>query len=142
MMRSSFMTNPTPRKPKYLTDVKRGTSGLGLFATEAIPRRRFVIEYWGKLIPDEKAQYIGGKYLFELGNGKTIVGTTRKNAARYINHSCKPNCEVEIKGGRVFVFSKRKIKAGEELNYDYGKEYWDYYIKPHGCRCRGCVTKK
>lgn len=129
------------RKPKYAASVKRSAAGLGLFANEAIPRRRFVVEYWGKQIPDAKAQYVGGKYLFEVGNGKTIVGTTRKNVARYINHSCKPNCEVEIKGGRVYIFSRRTIKPGEELNYDYGEEYFDYYIKPHGCRCKGCTKK-
>lgn len=129
------------RKPQFSVAVKRSAAGLGLFANEAIPRRRFVVEYWGKHIPDAKAQYVGGKYLFEVGNGKTIVGTTRKNVARYINHSCKPNCEVEIKGGRVYIFSRRTIKPGEELNYDYGEEYFDYYIKPHGCRCKGCTKK-
>jgi hypothetical protein len=125
----------TPRSTKFKLHVKRGTSGLGLFTEEPIGRRRFVIEYFGKIIPDEKATVYGGKYLFELGNGKTIFGTPRKNVARYINHSCKPNCEVEIKGNHAYIYSKRKIKAGEELSYDYGKEYFDYYIKPHGCRC-------
>lgn len=125
----------SPRPTKFKLRVKRGTSGFGLFSEQDIPRRRFVIEYWGKIIPDEQATRYGGKYLFELGNGKTIFGTTRKNIARYINHSCQPNCEVEIVGNHVYIYSKRKIKAGEELNYDYGKEYWDYYIKPHGCLC-------
>lgn len=136
------MSYPTPRPRKYNVGTKRSATGLGLFTNETIPRRRFIIEYWGKVIPDEKAQYIGGKYLFEVGNGTTIVGTTRKNIARYINHSCRPNCEVEIKSGRVFIYSKRKIKAGEELTYDYGKEYWDYFIKPYGCRCPKCTSKK
>ena len=138
----SFMTYKTPRPRTFDVYVKRSATGLGLFANEAIPRRRFIIEYWGKVIPDEKAQDIGGKYLFEVGNGKTIVGTTRKNIARYINHSCRPNCEVEIKAGRVYIYSRRNIKAGEELTYDYGKEYWDYFIKPHGCRCAKCKGKK
>ncbi len=132
------MSYPTPRPRTFDVSLKRSATGLGLFANEAIQRRRYIIEYWGKVIPDAKAQYIGGKYLFEIGNGKTIVGTTRKNIARYINHSCRPNCKVEIKSGRVFIYSKRKIKVGEELNYDYGKEYWDYYIKPHGCKCQKC----
>lgn len=133
---------PTPRPTAFATRVKRSATGCGLYAEEAIPRRCFIIEYWGKVIPDEKAQEVGGKYLFEIGNGKTIVGTTRKNTARYINHACKPNCEVDIIDGRVFIFSKRNIKPGEELTYDYGEEYFDYYIKPHGCRCQSCAKKK
>lgn len=135
------MKYPIPRPSPFKLRTKRGTSGIGLFTDDEIPRRRFIIEYWGKLVTDDEATYLGGKYLFELGNGKTIYGTTRKNIARYINHSCKPNCEVEIVGNRVFIFSKRKIKAGEELNYDYGKEYFDYYIKPHGCRCAAHTPK-
>lgn len=129
---------PSPRPTRFAVAVRRGTSGLGLYAKEDIPRRRFIIEYWGKLVTDEAATYLGGKYLFELGNGKTIYGTTRKNIARYINHSCRPNCEVETAGNRVYIYSRRAIKAGEELTYDYGKEYWEYYIGPKRCRCSKC----
>ncbi|MGL1245549.1 SET domain-containing protein, partial [Vibrio parahaemolyticus] len=65
------------------------------------------------------------KYLFEVNKNKTIDGSDRANIARYVNHACKPNCEAEITKGRVFYFSKRAIKAGEELSVDYGKEYFD-----------------
>lgn len=131
-----------PRPPQFNLKVKKGTSGLGLFAEEAIPKGRFIIEYYGNVVTDDEAQYIGGRYLFELGNGKTIDGTIRENKARYANHSCKPNAEVRIQASRVFVFSTKNIKAGEEIVYDYGKEYYDYYIKPHGCRCTPCEKKK
>lgn len=117
-------------------------SGLGVFALEDIPKGRFVIEYWGKLVSDDDAQYIGGRYLFEIGNGKTIAGATKKNDARYINHACRPNAEVRIVGNKVFIFSLKKIKQGEEITYDYGKEYFDYFIKPHGCRCATCSKKR
>lgn len=133
------MKHPLPRPPQFSLSVRRSASGLGLYADEDIPKGRFVIEYWGELMPDAQAQKIGGKYLFELENGKTIVGTTRKNTARYANHSCRPNCEVRIVGNRVFIFSLRKIRAGEEIAYDYGKEYFNYYIKPYGCTCKKCV---
>ena len=136
------MKNRTPRPPQFKIKLKRGLSGFGLFALEDIPKRRFVIEYWGKLVPDSEIDVIGGKYLFALGNGKTISGATRNNLARYINHSCKPNCEVEIVGNRVLIYSRKKIKAGDELTYDYGKEYWDYYINPYCCRCAGCKNQK
>ncbi len=123
-----------PRKTAFSLSVKRSVSGLGVFTNERIPKRRFIIEYWGDLVTEDEADRIGGKYLFELGNGKTINGTTRKNTARYINHSCRPNCEIEIKGNKVLVYSRKIINPGEELTYDYGKDYFNEYIGKH-CRC-------
>jgi SET domain-containing protein len=131
---------PHPRPSDYPVKVKRGLAGHGLFAVTDIPRRQFIIEYTGQLLPDDEAQAIGGRYLYELGNGKTIVGSPRSNRARYANHGCDPNCETKIIGDRVFIYSLRKIRAGEEITYDYGEEYFDYYIKPYGCRCRACTA--
>ncbi|MBI3671776.1 SET domain-containing protein [Candidatus Azambacteria bacterium] len=119
--------------------VKRSRSGLGLFAEDDIKKGDFIIEYTGKIISHDEANEKGGKYLFEINSKRTIDGSGRENKARYINHSCRPNCEVEIKKDRVFVYAKKKIKAGEELSYDYGKEYFDEYIKPYGCRCDKCI---
>jgi SET domain-containing protein len=124
----------TQRKTPFSLSVKRSASGLGVYTNEPIAKRRFIIEYWGDLVTDDEANRIGGKYLFELGNGKTINGTTRKNIARYINHSCRPNCEVEVVGNKVFVFSRKTIKAGEELTYNYGKDYFNEFIGKK-CRC-------
>ncbi|MFQ5541001.1 MAG: SET domain-containing protein [Candidatus Paceibacteria bacterium] len=117
---------------------KRGLSGLGLFAQVDIPRDEFVIEYWGKTVPDEEADRVGGKYLFRLENDITILGNHKENLARLMNHSCRPNCEAEMDGKRIFIYSKRNIKAGDELTYDYGKEYFNDHIKPYGCRCPKC----
>lgn len=135
------MKHPRPRPPPFELRVRRSAAGLGLFTVENIPKGRFVIEYWGKLMRDQDAQKIGGRYLFELENGKTIEGSTRENAARYANHSCRPNCEVRIRGNRVFLFSRKHIRAGEEITYDYGEEYHEYYIKPCGCRCAKCTRR-
>jgi SET domain-containing protein len=135
------MTYSIPRPPQFHLRVRKGTSGLGLFAEQAIPKGRFIIEYYGKIVSDDEAQEIGGRYLFELGNGKTIEGSMRENTARYANHSCKPNSEVRIKGSRVFLFSLKNIKEGEEIVYDYGKEYHNHFIKPYGCRCQSCEKK-
>jgi SET domain-containing protein len=129
-------------KIAYLLKIKRGTSGLGLFTEQSIPKGRFVIEYWGELLTDEEANRVGGKYLFEIGNGKTVNGVTRKNSARYINHCCKPNCQSRTVGNRVFIYAIESIEAGQELTYDYGKEYVRFYIKPYGCRCRVCLRRK
>lgn len=121
--------------------VKRGVDGLGLFTEGPIKKGEYIIEYWGPLLNDEEVEQKGGQYLFEVKKNVTIDGTHRANTARYINHSCRPNCEVEIKKGRVLIFSKKAIKEGEELGYDYGKEFWNEYIKPKGCRCVKCKEK-
>lgn len=120
--------------------VKKSSAGLGLFADEDIKKDAFVIEYIGEKITLEESNVRGGKYLFTLNKKFVIDGKARSNTARYINHSCKPNCEVEIyeRKWQINVYAKRNIKAGEELTYDYGKEYWDEHIKPFGCRCEKC----
>jgi len=134
-------TYPSPRPTKYKVRPKKSASGIGLFADVDIPKKKFIIEYWGKMVTDEEADDICGKYLFELENGKTIVGTTRENIARYANHSCRPNAEAYIVGNRVYLYSCKNIKAGDEITYDYGKEYFNHFIKPYGCRCGKCVKK-
>ena len=127
-----------PRKSKHTLAVVRSSAGLGLKTQFSIPKGDFVAEYFGTFLSDEEADKNGGKYLFEVDKDLVINGTTRGNIARYINHSCRPNCESEIDGKRVFIYAKRNIKSGEELAYDYGKEYFDDFIKPHGCKCAPC----
>jgi hypothetical protein len=122
--------------------VRRSKAGLGLFSEESIERKEFVVEYRGPVLSRREADIKGGKYLFETSRDRVIDGSHRINTARYINHSCRANCEIEVLKGRVLIFSKRKISAGEELTYDYGKEYFDEYIKPFGCRCEKCKVKK
>ncbi len=122
--------------------VRRGAHGLGLFATGPVRKGEVVAEYWGPVITDAQVQKSRGKYFFELEHGMAIDGKGRDNVARYINHSCRPNCEPieDVKRQRVFIKARRNIRGGEEFGYDYGREYWDTYIKPIGCRC-GCGGK-
>lgn len=122
--------------------VKRGRSGLGLFTTQSIRKNTYIIDYIGELLTADQADERGGQYLFELNSRWTIDGRTRKNLARYINHSCRPNCETDVKGKRIIVTAKRSIQAGEELTYDYGKSFWNDYIKPKGCKCEKCMEKQ
>jgi len=136
------MIYPFPRPPQFRLRVSKSATGFGLFAVEEIPARRFIIEYWGKLVPSDVADKVGGRYLFDLENGKTILGSTRKNIARYANHGCRPNAEVRISKNRVYIYSTKRIKAGEQVAYDYGKEYFDTFIKPRGCLCRTCEKRK
>lgn len=122
--------------------VKRSSAGLGLFAGENIPKGACVIEYVGRVVKGEEEYSSRSKYLFEVNSRLTIDGRPRINKAGYINHSCRPNCEIEIRKRRVFIMARRAIKAGEELTYDYGKEYIDEHIKPYGCRCLKCAEGK
>ena len=130
------------KKQTLKVKVKRSSAGLGLFAEEDIKKDSFVIEYTGNILSSKEADARGGKYLFEVNSRKVIDGSGRENKARYINHSCRPNCEIEIKKGRVFVYARKNIKKGEELSYDYGKEYFNEYIRPLGCKCKKCCNKK
>ena len=128
-----------PRKSKYILKVRRSSAGLGLFTDDPIKRGKFVIEYYGIPLTREQADERGGKYLFEINSRKVIDGSPRYNTARYLNHSCRPNCETDIVKGKIYIYAKRNIKEGEELTYDYGKEYVDDFIKPYGCKCLKCL---
>jgi uncharacterized protein len=126
----------------YALKVKRSVAGLGLFTTEPITKGSCVIEYTGKILTNEEEERSQSLYLFDAGAGVTIDGSVRSNTARYINHSCRPNCEIDLYKHRVYVMAKRNIKAGEELTYDYDKEYFNSYIKPKGCRCIKCAPAR
>ncbi len=138
--RTDFMAIPKLGEVKY--KVKRSSAGLGLFAEHPVKKGTWIIEYVGKIINGRKevTDYPENKYLFETSAVRMIDGSDRSNIARYINHSCKSNCEPEIIGGRVFIKATRRIEVGEEFLYDYGKEYFDEYIG-HRCRCTPCKTK-
>lgn len=119
----------------------RKGAGLGLFADEPIKKGDYIIDYVGKIIPNAKCEEHPGKYLFEVDDHFTIDGASRENIARYINHACKPNAEVEIDRGEIKIYAIKDISKDEEINYDYGKEYFDEFIKPIGCKCVSCTKK-
>lgn len=128
-------------KPKYA--LKRGLSGFGLFAVAPIKKGEYVIEYTGRLLtPEQVEKCVGDRYFFQVDKYWTVDGSGRENTARYINHSCRPNCEVRIYAKRIRIWSRKRIKPGDELTYDYGKEYFDEFIKPKGCGCDKCRKRK
>lgn len=122
--------------------VRKSRAGLGrgLYAARAFKKGDFVVEYKGKRISSSYADTLGTRYLFEIDERWTIDGSSRGNLARYVNHSCDPNCEAEIDGNRIFFYAIRTIRPGEELTIDYGKEYFEEFIRPRGCRCEQCAT--
>ena len=117
-------------------------TGRGVYALEDIPRNACILEYKGRPVPEKEQYEKSGRYFFETGRDTMIDGNIPNNPAKYVNHSCRPNCEVDLKEKRIYLFAKRNIKAGEELTYDYDTEYFEEYIKPHGCKCIKCVSKR
>ena len=126
------------------TRTGRSSAGIGLFATAPIKKGALIIEYTGERITVDEADQRGGQYLFQVTDTLTIDGRGRENKARYINHSCRGNAEAEHleDGDRIFIRAKRAIKEGEEITYHYGKEFFETYIKPKGCRCVKCTEVK
>ncbi len=139
---STKASSKTLEKNALKFEVKRGLNGLGLYSKVPLKRGARVIEYTGEHLNEEEANERAGQYLFDVSKKLTIDGSGRENLARYINHSCKPNCRAEINESetRVFIFARRKIEPGEELTYNYGKEFWTEFIKPKGCRCGACKS--
>src|SRR3974390_3891019 len=126
--------------------VARSRTGLGLFATKPIKKGTRIIRYFGPLLDSKKKKddATENKYLFELNNRWTIDGSVRENVARYINHACKPNAESDVKPRKrkVFIRAVKDIEPGEEINYDYGTDYFKAYLKPIGCKCGACEKKR
>jgi hypothetical protein len=126
--------------------VGRSRTGLGLFATQRIKKGTKIIRYFGPLLDSKKKKddAIENKYLFELNGRWTIDGSVRENIARYINHACKPNAESDVKPRKrkVFIRAVKNIEPGEEINYDYGTDYFKAYLKPIGCKCDACEAKR
>lgn len=121
--------------------------GRGVRATRDIPEGERLMEYVGEIITpgeadrrypfDEEEPH--HTFLFSVNSRKIIDAAHHGNVARWINHSCDPNCEAVVEKGRVFIYSLRDIKKGEELVYDY----WFVLDEPHTkkmkalypCRC-------
>jgi len=122
--------------------VGRSKTGLGLFATKLIRRGSFIVHYTGKKLPNRIADELDTKYLFEINNRWTIDGSSRKNIARYINHSCRPNAEADVKKHRILISAIKTIHPGDEITYNYGRNYFNAFIKEHGCKCAACHQKK
>ncbi|QDL98492.1 SET domain-containing protein [Rhodopseudomonas palustris] len=126
--------------------VGRSKTGLGLFAVKPIRKGAKIIRYFGPLLDahNKKHDGIENKYLFELNKRWTIDGSVRKNVARYINHACKPNAESDVnpRKKRVIIRAIKNIEPGEEINYDYGTDYFKAYLKPIGCKCVSCEKKR
>jgi uncharacterized protein len=122
--------------------IGRSKAGLGLFACVPIKKGQFIIRYIGRKIRTETTEDLDTRYLFEINERWTIDGSSRRNRARYINHSCRPNAEVYFVKLVIKIRAIKNIKAGGEITYHYGRNYFEAFIKDVGCKCVACTKKK
>ena len=142
-----------PTTSKYIEVRESEIHGTGVFAKTKVPKGKKVIEYVGEKITKKESERRsialieknqgsetdGAVYIFEVNKRYDIDGNIPENTARFINHSCDPNCEPDVIKNRVWLISKRKIKEGEELSYNYGFDLDGY--EDHTCKCgaKKCV---
>jgi uncharacterized protein len=132
---------------EYILRKRSAIHGYGIFAKKDIPSGTRIIEYVGEKITKAEAERRGpmlieyaqnhheqgAVYLFVLNKKYDIDGHVPYNTAKYINHSCDPNCETDIIRGKIWVIAKRNIAQGEELSYNYGYDLDTF--QDHPCRC-------
>src|SRR5262245_31345988 len=125
--------------------VGRSRTGLGLFATAAIAKSAYIVDYSGRRISHAQGQRLearGSRYVFEIDDRWSVDGSSRRNIGRYANHSCRPNAESDLVEGRIILRAIKAIRPGDEITYDYGEEYFELFIKPIGCRCVKCADAR
>jgi SET domain-containing protein len=151
---------PASKQKKLYSVRNSAIHGRGVFAAAPIRKGTVIVEYKGKRTswdeamerPDSDPDDSAHTFLFELDDGRVIDARVRGNAARWINHSCDPNCTTfEDEDGRVFIKAKRGILAGSELSYDYrltveGKltkrERAQYACRCGTIKCRGSLLDR
>jgi SET domain-containing protein len=125
----------------------------GVFAKKEIPKGTRVIEYIGEKITKAESERradlplqrnkenpeFGAVYIFELNKRHDIDGYVPYNTARFINHSCAPNCETQNIRGHIWIIAIRDIPKGEELTYNYGYDMENYEDHPCLCQADNCV---
>jgi SET domain-containing protein len=146
-MRHAARTVEAPRRAPLFEVRRSDIHGRGVYAARRIRKGTRVVEYLGDRISHEQAdaryeakgQDDGHTFLFVVNDKVVIDAGVGGNDARFINHSCDPNCETVIEGARVFIEAIRTIRPGEELGYEYGLT-WESTDDPdelanYTCRC-------
>jgi SET domain-containing protein len=135
-------------RPLQLPNIIRRRSkvhGFGVFAAETINKNRRIIDYAGELVGNVESEAREERYLaegciwvFRVNGRVSRDAAVGGNIARFINHSCTPNCWIEVNGTTIWIRASRTIRKGEEITYDYATD-GEQTIP---CRCRpGCTTK-
>ncbi len=119
-----------------------GIHGRGGFARCAIPAETSIIEYVGERVTKEESTrrcVEGNPYIFTINDEWDIDGDVSWNPARFLNHSCGPNCEAQQEEDRVWLVALRDIEAGEELTFNYGYDIGEWRDYPCGCGAPNCL---
>jgi SET domain-containing protein len=119
-----------------------GIHGTGSFATRDLTAGTLIIEYVGERVTRAESLRrceLNNPYIFRLDEGHDLDGDVECNPARFINHSCDPNCDAELIDGRIWIIARRAITAGEELTFNYGYDLQDYQDYPCACGASQCV---
>jgi SET domain-containing protein len=138
-----------PKRKKRLFEVRKSKiAGLGVFATRKIPKGTRLIEYTGERLtsdesdrryPEDDPSGNHHTFLFSIDDDVVIDAAFGGNDARWINHSCDPNCDAVIEDGRLWIETIRDVKRGEELAYDYAYELEERHTpaakRRYPCRC-------
>lgn len=163
---SLFSTDTVSRKtapprapaPSWVTYRRSAIHGRGVFARRAIPDGTRILEYTGERITKPEAarrevqrlerQRRGSDdsvYIFVLNRRHDLDGRNGRSVAKFINHSCAPNCRSELIRGRIWIVARRDITGGEELTFDYGFRLEEWRRHPCRCgaeRCAGFIVGK
>ena len=116
--------------------------GTGGFAPVDLPGGTPVIEYLGRLISKRESLErcrAGNEYIFRLDEQADLDGKVEWNPARFLNHSCAPNCEAIVADERIWIVAARDVQLGEELTFNYGYDLEDYREYPCCCGAATCV---
>lgn len=136
-----------PTTSPYVLTKESVIHGVGIYAKKNIKKGTRIMEYVGEKITkkesdrradiplseNKKNPELGAVYIFTLNKKYDVDGHVKYNTARYINHSCNPNCESDIIRNKIWIIAIRDIKKGEELSYNYGYDFDSY--EDHPCRC-------
>ncbi len=137
--------NEQPQLPSdtdYLVFQRSGIHGIGAFAKCSIPSGTHIIEYVGEKIDKPESLrrcQADNQFIFSLGDAFDLDGKVPWNLARFINHSCDPNCNAELEGERLWVIAARDISPGEEVTFNYGYDLTDYRQYPCSCGSPECI---
>ena len=138
-------------KKKLYKKKRSKINNLGLYALTNIKKNTRILQYKGKIITVRESEtnpkFDNNKaiYLFNINKNYDLDGDFKFNVARLINHSCDPNCEVDGTGYKLWIYSIKDIKKGEELTYDYGfsfdKDYKNYKCNCGSKNCCGYIVR-
>jgi uncharacterized protein len=116
--------------------------GIGGFAKTRISAGTRILEYVGEKITKQESLRrceADNEYIFALNDHQDLDGNVDWNSARFVNHSCAPNCDAELEAERIWIIASRDINPGEELTFNYGFDLEDYRKYPCRCGSPGCV---